>query len=156
QLVASQGAASRPAASKVIGVALKMADCYARANDIQQALRSYELARKIAVQTGEGKLESFANMSEALVHAKSGKPDEALPLFQRALLLDATLNDRHSEAVDWYTYALFLRDAGFPIRLAFASFLKSEAVIKADPTLHAAKVFGRFVQECEASLGPEA
>jgi len=42
-----------------------MADCHARADHPEQAVRSYELARKIAAQTGEGKLESFASMSEA-------------------------------------------------------------------------------------------
>jgi len=156
QLVARQGSAVRPPASKVIGVALKMADCHARANDFPQALRSYELARKLAAQTSEGKLESFASMSEALVRAKSSKPQEALPLFQRALLLDASLNDRRSEAVDWYTYAMFLRDAGYPIRLAFAGLLKSEATIKADPGSPEAKLFARSIQECEKSLGREA
>jgi tetratricopeptide (TPR) repeat protein len=156
QLVARQSSAMRPAAAKVIGVALKMADCHARANHLPQALRSYELARKLAAQTSEGKLESFASMSEALVHAKSGKPDQALPLFQRALRLDASLNDRHSEAVDWYTYAVFLRDTGFPIRLAFAGLLKSEATIKADPTSPKAKLLAKSIQECEKSLGREA
>src|SRR4029077_10939912 len=143
QIVAHQGADNRPPASKVIGVALKMADCYARANHPEQAVHSYELARKIATQTGEGKLESFASISEALVHARIGKNSEALHLFQHALQLDASLNDRRSEAVDWYTYAIFLRDAGFPMRLAFASLLKSEAVMSLDPDSPEGKSFAK-------------
>jgi tetratricopeptide (TPR) repeat protein len=156
QIVAHQGADNRPPASKLIGVALKMADCYARAHHPEQAVRSYELARKIAAQTGEGKLESFASMSEALVHARTGKTGEALHLFQRALQLDASLDDRHSEAVDWYAYAIFLRDAGFPMRLAFASLLKSEAVMNLDPDSPEGKSFAKTLQELEKPLGPEA
>jgi tetratricopeptide (TPR) repeat protein len=156
QMVAHQGADKRPPASKLIGVALKMADCYARADHSEEAVRSYELARKIAGQTGEGKLESFASMSEALVHARTGKTGEALHLFQRALQLDASLNDRHSEAVDWYTYAMFLRDADFPMRLAFASLLKSEAIMNLDPDSAEGKLFAKTLQELEKPLGPEA
>jgi len=156
QIVADQGPDNRPPVSKVIGVALKMADCHARADHPEQAVRSYELARKIAAQTGEGKLESFASMSEALVRARTGKTGEALHLFQRALQLDASLNDRHSEAVDWYTYAIFLRDAGFPVRLAFASLLKSEAVMNLDPNSPEGKSFAKTLQECEKPLGREA
>ena len=156
QIVAHQGADKRPPASKLIGVALKMADCHARADHSEQAVRSYELARKIAGQTGEGRLESFASMSEALVHARAGKTGEALHLFQRALQLDASLNDRHSEAVDWYTYAIFLRDAGFPVRLAFASLLKSEAVMNLDRDSPEGKLFAKTLQELEKPLGPEA
>ncbi len=156
QIVARQGSEKRPPASKLIGVALKMADCYARGDRSEQAVRSYELARKIASQTGEGKLESFASMSEALMHARTGKTGEALRLFQRALQLDATLNDRHSEAVDWYSYAIFLRDAGFPLRLAFASLLKSEAVLNLDPDSPEGKSLAKILQELEKPLGPEA
>jgi tetratricopeptide (TPR) repeat protein len=153
QIVAHQGADKRPPASKLIGVALKMADCYARADQSEPAVRSYELARKIAAQTGEGKLESFASMSEALLHARTGETGEALHLFQRALQLDASLSDRHSEAVDWYTYAIFLRDAGFPMRLAFASLLKSEAVMNLDPDSAEGKLFAKTLQELEKPLG---
>ena len=156
QIVAHQGAENRPPASKLTGVSLRMADCYARADQPEQAVRSYELARKIAAQTGEGKLESFASMSEALAHAKTGKTGEALHLFQRALQLDASLNDRHSEAVDWYAYAIFLRDAGFPMRLAFASLVKSETVMKLDPDSPEGKSFAKTLQECEKPLGREA
>jgi tetratricopeptide (TPR) repeat protein len=156
QIVAHQGAANRPPSAKLIGVVLKMADCQARAEHDDQAVRSYELARKISAQTWEGKLESFASVSEALLQARLGKTDAALRLFQRALQLDATLNDRHSEAVDWYNYAIFLRDAGFPPRLTFASLLKSEAVLKSDPDSPEGKSFLKTLRECEKPLGADA
>jgi tetratricopeptide (TPR) repeat protein len=156
EIVAHHGGDARPPASKLIGVTLKLADCQARASHPDQALRSYDLARKIAAQTGEGKLESFASVSEAALWARSGKSDEALRLYQYALQLDASMNDRHSEAVDWYNYALFLREAGFPPRLSFASLLKSEELMKFAPDSPEAKSFAKTLQEFEKPLGNEA
>jgi len=40
------------------------------------------------------------------------------------------VNDPRSEATDWYSYALFLRDSGFPLRLAYACLVKSESLMK--------------------------
>ena len=156
EIVAHHTADARPPASKLIGVALKLADCQARARHPDQALRSYDLARKIAAQTGEGKLESFASISEAALGARNGKADEALRLYQRALQLDASMDDRRSEAVDWYNYALFLRDAGFPPRLSFASLLKSEELLKFAPDTREAKSFAKTLEEFEKPLGSEA
>jgi tetratricopeptide (TPR) repeat protein len=156
EIVAHHGADARPPAPKLIGVALKLADCQSRAGHPDQALRSYELARKIAAQTGEGKLESFASISEAGLRAHNGHPDEALRLYQHALQLDASMDDRHSEGVDWYSYALFLRDAGFPPRLSFASLLKSEELMKFAPDSAEAKSFAKTLQEFEKPLGSEA
>jgi tetratricopeptide (TPR) repeat protein len=156
EIVAHHGADARPPAPKLIGVALKLADCQSRAGHPDQALRSYELARKIAAQTGEGKLESFASISEAALRTRNGHPDEALRLYQHALQLDASMDDRHSEGVDWYSYALFLRDAGFPPRLSFASLLKSEELMKFAPDSAEAKSFAKTLQEFEKPLGSEA
>lgn len=156
EIVAHHGADARPPAPKLIGVALKLADCQSRAGHSDQALRSYELARKIAAQTGEGKLESFASISEAGLRARNGNPDEALRLYQHALQLDASMDDRHSEGVDWYNYALFLRDAGFPPRLSFASLLKSEELMKFAPDSAEAKSFAKTLKEFEKPLGTEA
>jgi tetratricopeptide (TPR) repeat protein len=156
EIVAHHGGEARPPAPKLIGVALKLADCQTRASHPDQALRSYELARKIAAQTGEGKLESFASIGEAGLWVRSGKPDEALRLYQHALQLDASMDDRHAEAVDWYNYALFLRDAGFPPRLSFASLLKSEELMKFAPDSAEAKSFAKTVEEFEKPLGSEA
>ncbi len=156
EIVAHHGAEMRPPAPKMIGVSLKLADCQARAGHPDQALRSYELARKIASQTGEGKLESFASIGEAGLWARSGKNDEALRLYQHALKLDASMDDRHAEAVDWYNYAIFLRDAGFSPRLSFASLLKSEELMKFAPESAEAKSFAKTMAEFEKPLGSEA
>jgi tetratricopeptide (TPR) repeat protein len=156
EIVAHHGADMRPPAPKLIGVALKLADCQNRAGHPDQALRSFDLARRIAAQTGEGKLESFATIGEATVHARSGRTDEALRFYQRALQLDATMDDRHNEAVDWYNYALFLHEAGFPPRLSYASLLKSEAGLKFSPDSPEAKTFAKTLEEFEKPLGSEA
>ena len=156
ELVARESVTTRPPAAKAIGVALKLADCQVRANQPDQALRSYALARKIATQAGEGKLESFATIGEAGLRAKTGKIDDALRLYQHALQLDAGLSDRHNEAVDWYNYAIFLRDAGFPARLAYASLLKSKALMASDPDAPDAKSIANAIDEFEKPLGAEA
>jgi tetratricopeptide (TPR) repeat protein len=156
EIVAHHGAAIRPPAPKLIGVALKLADCQNRAGRPDQALRSFDLARRIAAQTGEGKLESFATIGEATIHAHSGRTDEALRFYQRALQLDATMDDRHNEGVDWYNYALFLRDAGFPPRLSYASLLKSQQLMKVTPDSEEAKLLAKTLQEFEKPLGNEA
>jgi tetratricopeptide (TPR) repeat protein len=156
QIVAQHGAEMRPPAPKLIGVALKLADCHNRANHADDALRSYQLARKLAAQTSEGRLESFASVGEAGLWAKSGKTDQALHLYQHALTLDASLNDRHSEAVDWYNYALFLRDAGFPPRLSYASLLKSQELMKFSSDTAEGQTFAKTLREFEKPLGSEA
>jgi tetratricopeptide (TPR) repeat protein len=156
EIVSRHGAEMRPPAPKLIGVALKLADCQSRAEHPDQAVRSYDLARRIAAQTGEGKLESFATIGEATIHAQSGRTDEALRFYQRALQLDATMGDRHSEGVDWYNYALFLRDAGFPPRLSYASLLRSQQLMKISPDSPEAQTLAKALQEFEKPLGSEA
>ena len=156
EIVAHQGAKNHPPAAKLIGVALRLADCQARANQPDRALRSYELARRIAAQTGEGKLESFANIAEAGLQARAGKKGEALRLYQRALELDASLGDHHNEAIDWYTYALFLRDAGYPARLAYACLLKARALLESAPGSPEAESVVKMLPELEKPLGNEA
>jgi tetratricopeptide (TPR) repeat protein len=156
ELLARQAEMIRPPAAKVIGVALKLAECQVRANQPDQALRSYDLARKIATQAGEGKLESFASIGEAALRAKTGKIDDALRLYQHALQLDASLGDPHNEALDWYNYAIFLHDAGFPVRLSYASLLKSEALMEFLPDAPDAKSIAKALQEFDKNLGAEA
>src|SRR5262249_11679959 len=79
-----------------------------------------------------------------------------LRLYQHALQLDASMDDRHNEAIDWFNYALFLRDAGFPPRLSFASLLKSEQLMKFPPEAPEAQTFAVTMQEFEKQLGSEA
>jgi tetratricopeptide (TPR) repeat protein len=128
--IAHGGAENRPPASDVISIVLRLAQCQAQAKHLEQAQEAYELARKIASQTGEKRLESFTSVAEAELEAGQNNIPPALHLYQNALELDAAVNDARTEATDWYSYALFLRDSGFPSRLAYACLLKSESLMK--------------------------
>ena len=154
--MAQQPASSLPPAANLIGVALRVADCNTRADHPDLALQFYKMARTLAAQTHEKKLESFADVAEASLSAKLGQTAKALPLYQSALQLDAGLDDHHSEAVDWYLYATFLRDSGFPTRLAYASLLKSQILFSPDSTGSESASASRACKEWEKQLGPQA
>src|SRR5262249_25129881 len=79
-----------------------------------------------AAQTGEQKLESFASLNQATLLAHRKQTSEAQQLFQRALFLDDSLHDLASEAADLYSYAVFLSNAQFPPRLAYAVLLRAD------------------------------
>jgi tetratricopeptide (TPR) repeat protein len=149
-------ASSLPPAANLIGVALKLADCNVRLNRSDMALRYYKMARTLAAKSGERKLETFADVAEASLHAKLGETTKALPLYQQALQLDAELDDRHSEGVDWYMYAMFLRDAGFPARYAYASLLKSQTLLASDSFSQETSAVSEIRRELERQLGLQA
>jgi tetratricopeptide (TPR) repeat protein len=72
----------------------------------------------------------MAYVNEADLQARTGKLDEALQLYQRALRLDDSIDDSESEAADWASYGRFLDQAGFSPRLAYACIVKSRAEAK--------------------------
>jgi tetratricopeptide (TPR) repeat protein len=145
-----------PPAANLITVALRAADCNARANHLDAARQFYKMARTLAAQSHEEKLESFADMAEASLDARLGQAAKALPLYQRALQLDAELDDPHSSGVDWCLYAMFLRNSGFPTRLAYGSVLKSQTLLSSDSNSQEAMAAGRIRKDLERRLGPEA
>jgi hypothetical protein len=114
------------------------------------------MARTLATQTGERKLESFADVAEASLQAKLGQTTQPLPLYQRALQLDSDLDDQRSEAVDWYNYAMFLRATGRPARFVYASLLKSQSLLSLASNDQEAAAAGRVRKELERQLGPQA
>jgi tetratricopeptide (TPR) repeat protein len=129
--IARQPAHDRPAADRVIAIVLRMADCQSRSSQTELALKSYHLAERLAVQTGQTKLESVADVNEAALQANAGRLSEALPLYQRALQLDNSIGDNSASAEDWLTYGRFLDESGFPPRLAYACVVKSERAAQA-------------------------
>ncbi len=133
--IARQSAQDRPAADRVIAIVLRMADCQARSSQTDFAVKSYHLAEKLAVQTGQTKLESVADVNEAALQAKAGKLTEALSLYQHALKLDDAIGDQSASAEDWLAYGRFLDEAGFSPRLAYACLVKAASL---RPTLHEA------------------
>jgi tetratricopeptide (TPR) repeat protein len=154
--IARQAAQDRPAPDKVIAIVLRMADCQARSSQANLAVQSYHLAEKLAVQTGQSKLESVADVNEAALQAKSGKLTDALQLYQQALRLDNSIGDNSASAEDWFAYGRFLDDAGFPARLAYACLVKSENITRtlASPAVPDALAAART--HMEKRLGAEA
>jgi tetratricopeptide (TPR) repeat protein len=124
------GAGERPAPERVIAIVLRMADCQARSAQTSLALQSYHLAEKLAVETHQPKLESVADVNEAVLQSKTGKLTEALQLYQQALQLDKSSGDDRAGATDWYNYGRFLDDSGFSARLAYACIVKSESLAR--------------------------
>lgn len=158
--MAHRPASALPPPANLIGVALKLADCNARIDRTDMALRYYKMARTLAAQTGEKKLESFADVAEASLRAKRGESAAVLPLYQMALRLDAGLDDQHNQAVDWYLYAMFLRTAGFPPRFIYASLLKSQSLLSSNPESDSKEresaATTQIRKDLEHQLGPEA
>jgi tetratricopeptide (TPR) repeat protein len=108
---------------------LKLADCEFRLGRNENAARSYELARRLSIDNHISRLEALSAASEAVFKSRVGETVEALQLYQRALRLDDQLKDRGNEAIDWYNYGLFLREKGYPDRLAYAAMLKSQSLL---------------------------
>jgi tetratricopeptide (TPR) repeat protein len=118
-----------PASNVILG-ALRLAQCQAKTAHPAEAVKSYGLAEKIAAQVGEPKLESLASVGEAAVEAAQKRVPQALGLYQHALTLDRRVDDRQSEAADWYSYALFLRSAGFPSRVIYPCQVRAEFLMQ--------------------------
>jgi tetratricopeptide (TPR) repeat protein len=154
--VARQPAAKRPEPEKVIAIALRMADCQARASQTAVAIQSYELAATIAAQTKQTKLESIANVNEAALQGEAGKLGQALQLYQHALQLDDSIGDRTSSAEDWLAYGRFLDSAGFPVRLVYACLVKSASLENAFPDASQRQVLADDSKRAEKRVGSEA
>jgi tetratricopeptide (TPR) repeat protein len=126
--IGQQKPLDRPAPDLVVGIVLRMADCQSRSMQPDLAIKSYQLGAKLAVQTSNAKLESLADVNQAELLAKAGNVAEALRLYQRALQLDDIVGDSQASSLDWFSYARFLDQAGFPSRFAYASMAKSESL----------------------------
>ncbi len=146
----------RLTADVVIGIVLRMADCQARASDTEAALQSYQMAEKLAAQTGQARLESIAAVNEAPLQAQAGKVNEALRLYRRALELDGAAGDQAASSVDWFAYGQFLEQAGFPARMAYACMVKSEAVGQSLTQASVPATVAVLRHQLEKRLGPEA
>jgi tetratricopeptide (TPR) repeat protein len=146
----------RPAPDVLVGVILRMAECQVSSSQAEAAAKSYQMAEKLASQTGQARLESMADVNEAQLLGKSGKVNDALRLYRRALELDDAVRDTDASAVDWFSYGQFLEQSGFPARMAYACIVKSERLGKslAKPGLSATVAEARL--RLEKRVGAEA
>jgi tetratricopeptide (TPR) repeat protein len=141
--------------SQRAAVMVELGEAYERTRQAAQALEVYRSAATLAAQAGDAKQEGIAqgHLAEALDAA--GQSAAAAHAYQRALALDARSGDAPGEAIDWFNYGQFLRRRGLPEKLAFACFLRAEAILgtAAGPGLETASKIRR---EIEARLGREA
>jgi tetratricopeptide (TPR) repeat protein len=154
--IAQEKAKDRPAPDRVIGLVLRMADCQARSSQTDLALQSYHLAEKLAVQTKMTRLESLADVNEADLHARGGKLDDALELYQHAVRLDDSIGDKEAGAADWASYGRFLDDAGFPPRLAYACIVKAQSEAQSLPNLSLPDPIQLIQSKLQKELGATA
>jgi tetratricopeptide (TPR) repeat protein len=145
-----------PAPDKIIAILLKMADCQSRAQHPDQAVKSYQLAERLAVQTKQPKLESVADVNEAALVAHSGRSSEATRLYQQALQLDDSLGDDRSSAQDWFAYGRFLDDSGLSPRLAYACYLKAEELSRSMPDVLPSGAIATAKKQLEKRIGAQA
>lgn len=152
--IGQQDPQRRPSPDLVIGVALRMADCQAKSAQPDLAVKSYQLAAKLANLNANAKLESIADVNSAELQAKAGKVNEALQLYQRALRLDEMAGDNQAGALDWFAYSRFLDQSGMA-QWAYVSLKKSESLQQTlkNPVLPAAETDLR--KRLEAQLTPE-
>lgn len=126
--IARQKPQDRPAPDRVIAIVMRMADCQSRSDRPDAALKSYQMAKKLAAQTHQPKLESIADVNQAELQAKGGHTKEALQLYQHGLQVDQGVGDDNASAQDWASYGRFLDQYGFSPRLAYACLVKASSL----------------------------
>ena len=146
----------KPSPELVIGIVLRMADCQVRSSQSDLALKSYDMAGKLAAQTKLPKLESVAAVNQAELQAKAGKLDEALALYQKTLQLDASNGDASASTMDWFAYGRFLDESGFSEQLAYACLLKAQALGRVNTKSPLPDSLAATTARLEKQLGPAA
>jgi tetratricopeptide (TPR) repeat protein len=152
----SQRPEDRPAADVLVGIVLRMAQCQVSSSQPEAAVKSYQMAEKLAQQTGQARLESLADVNEAQLLGKAGQVNEALRLYRRALELDDAAGDTDASAVDWFAYGHFLEELGFPPKMAYACMVKSERLGQSLAKSSLAATVAQARQRLEKRLGAEA
>jgi tetratricopeptide (TPR) repeat protein len=146
----------RPASDVLVGIVLRMAECQVSSSQADAAVKSYQMAEKLAQQTGQAKLESMADVNEARLLGKAGRVNDALRLYRRALELDDATGDKDASAVDWFAYGRFLEETGFPPKMAYACMVKSERLVQSLATSQLSATVAQARLQLEKRLGAEA
>ena len=120
-----------PPPQSVVPVVMRLSQCFSATGQLDSALKSATLARTIAANSRDPRLESIASTNEAELRMKAGDLVRATELYRRALRLDASVDDEHLQVMDWLGYAQLLRDRGMT-RSSYASLLKAQQVAGPD------------------------
>jgi tetratricopeptide (TPR) repeat protein len=146
----------RPAPDVLVGIVLRMAQCQVSSSQPEAGVKSYQMAEKLAQQTGQAKLESMADVNEAQLLGKAGQVNDALRLYRRALELDDAAGDADAGCADWLAYGHFLEDSGFPPKMAYACMVKSERLSQSLAKSGLAATVAQARQQLEKRVGAEA
>jgi tetratricopeptide (TPR) repeat protein len=141
--------------STVIAALIKVADADAAAKEGNEATQGYRAAIAFAEKANEGTLQSLALAHLADLQEEQGDVGGAAQSYQRALALDASLDDARNAASDWLNYGTFLRRQHQPERLVFACMLHAEELMKTTPGDELSVIVNARA-ESEARLGREA
>jgi tetratricopeptide (TPR) repeat protein len=133
-----------------------MAQCQVSSSQPEAGVKSYQMAEKLAQQTGQAKLESMADVNEAQLLGKAGQVNDALRLYRRALELDDAAGDADAGSADWFAYGHFLEDSGFPPKMAYACMVKSERLSQSLAKSGLAATVAQARQQLEKRVGAEA
>jgi tetratricopeptide (TPR) repeat protein len=133
-LDSSTAAASGDATQKqaIVGT-IALGDDEAQLNQTADAMKRFELAREMAEQANQPKLQSLALMHLADAQEKSHNLAGALASYQNALKLDSTAGDAYAEGLDWFNYGQFLRRRNVEDDLVYACLVRAESLMSAKP-----------------------
>lgn len=155
QIVAAHPREHTKETGPVLAALIKVADADGASNQPIEALKGYDAAVKFAERANDKPLESLALVHFADLEEKLDNVSGAAQSYQRALALDASLDDPVSASSDWINYGKFLHSHQLPERFVLACFLRAEELVKSRPgPVLTAAVQART--ESEARLGREA
>ncbi len=152
QLAATQPTDTRESTKSLLPLYIKVADADATGHRPEDAQREYQVAIRMAQQSGETALQSLALAHLADAQEKSGQSAAAANSYQSALALDASLADPRSSAVDWLNYGQFLRRHGQSEEFVFVCLLHAQQLLSTTPGDELSAV-AQAREESEARLG---
>ncbi len=129
-LVVEQSIEERPTPKELILVVLKLSECYVQTNSPERAIKYAEQALSIAETSEDKALNSFALIKLAELMSTFGDLNKAILGYQKALKLDAEIQDNKIAAIDWFNYGKLLVKANASELLVLACFLKAESLLK--------------------------
>ena len=146
-----------PTPGTLIPAVVRLGSALQEIGSNDRARLQYDLAISLAHQSSQPSLESFAYISKAQLEEKIGKKSEAAHAYQHAISIDESLQDSlQTEGMDWFTYGKFLQEQKYPLRLAYACYLKSKEVFTKAHAKTELDTINKFASQTEAQLGKEA
>lgn len=123
----------RPSPKQLVLIALKIAECYTQTQLPERALKYCQQAVKIAENSKDLTLNSFALIKLGEMYLAFENIEQAISNYQKALKLDELVKDNKLSAVDWFNYANLLAKANASETMIMTCLLKAESLLKGFP-----------------------